>query len=392
MHVVMVSDVYFPRVNGVSTSIQTYRSDLNALGCETTLVVPRYGCAWHDDPATRRVASVRVPLDPEDRLMGPWALRRVIGEVARRADLIHIHTPFVAHWAGTAIARRLRIPTLETYHTYFEEYLHHYIPLLPRDWLRGVARRLARRQCNAVDAIVAPSHAMAASLKDYGVDRPIHVIPTGLQSGDFESGDGGRFRARYGIPAGRPLLLHVGRVALEKNIDFLFDVLARVRTAVADVLLVIVGEGPALGHLQRRARNERLSEHVAFVGYLDRDTELIDCYHGATVFVFASATETQGLVLLEAMAAGLPVVSTAVFGTRDILQGAAGARVVDEDVDQFSAAVIDVLREPALQRGLASQARSHAARWSDGEPARRMLTLYEGLVRAAHRGGAAASD
>lgn len=380
MHVLMISDVYFPRVNGVSTSIQTYRTDLEQLGCRTSLVAPCYGAQWNDDQRTHRVTSVRVPLDPEDRFMGPRAIRSVLREVGQKADLVHIQTPFLAHWAGVNIARRLRLPTIETYHTFFEEYLYHYIPLLPKSMLQCLARRLSNTQCNAVDAVISPSHAMAASLKAYGVHRPIHVLPTGLETSDFQNGDGRRFRERHGIEADRPLLLHVGRVALEKNIDFIFDVLARVRDVVPEVLLVIAGEGPALGHFRRRVSDENLSRHVLFVGYLDRKGELVDCYQSANVFVFASATETQGLVLLEAMAAGLPVVSTAVFGTRDILDDAVGARVVEEDVERFAEAVVEVLTTPDLQRGLSSQAKSHAARWSNGALAKRMLTLYEGLV------------
>ena len=190
MRVLFVSDVYFPRVNGVSTSIQTFRRDLAALGCETWLIAPSYPGAWKDDTRILRQASRYLAFDPEDRMMHARAARRAGLALDGRIDAVHIHTPFIAHWVGTRIARELRLPVLETYHTFFEEYLHHYVPLLPRVAARGIARGASVRQCNAVDAVVAPSRQLADVLTGYGVERPVHVIPTGLHLEEFTGGDG----------------------------------------------------------------------------------------------------------------------------------------------------------------------------------------------------------
>jgi glycosyltransferase involved in cell wall biosynthesis len=276
------------------------------------------------------------------------------------------------------------LKTLVTYHTFFEEYFHHYLPVLPRWSLRGIARAISRRQCNAVDAVVAPSRQLADVLQSYGVSAPIEVIPTGLDLAEFEGGDGAAFRARFGIAPTRPVMLLVGRVAHEKNIGFIVDVLAEVKKTVPDVLLVLAGEGPALPSLRRRVAESGLAEHVLFVGYLDRRGALRDCYRAADVFVFASRTETQGLVLLEALALGVPVVSTAVLGTREVLHGAAGAIVVDEDLASFARAVVEVLTNRELRARLAADARGYvAARWSSSELARRLLALYERLAGGA---------
>jgi 1,2-diacylglycerol 3-alpha-glucosyltransferase len=274
--ILMLSDVYFPRVNGVSTSIQTFRRDLAAEGCTSVLVAGDF---------ERAVQSLHCDF-----------------------DLIHVHTPFVAHVAGLRLARRLDIPVVESYHTFFEEYFHHYLPYVPRVFLRAVARSVSRRQCNAVDAVVAPSPQRAEALRAYGVRYEIRVIPTGLDTGRLGGGDGARFRELHGIPPDRPVALTVGRVAFEKNIGFLLPVLDRVRRSIPDVVLIIAGEGPALAALQRQVNERGLADNVRFVGYLDRSGPPLDCYRSATVFVFASRTETQGLVLLEAMALGLSVV------------------------------------------------------------------------------------
>jgi 1,2-diacylglycerol 3-alpha-glucosyltransferase len=382
--ILMLSDTYFPRVNGVSTSIQTFRRDLESLGCESVLLVPQYPQARADEPGVLRVRSRRVPFDPEDRMLVMRDLVRAASETRGTFDAVHIQTPFIAHVVGLRLARRLGIPAVETYHTLFEEYAPHYLPILPKPLLRAATRAFSRHQCNAVSAVIAPSPQMQEILRSYGVTAAIDVIPTGLDLRQLTGGDGARFRAQHGIPPDRPVVLTVGRVAYEKNVEFLLAVLARVRPAIPDVLLVIAGEGPALAALQRTVEEAGLSANVRFVGYLDRSGPLLDCYRAANAFVFASRTETQGLVLLEAMALGVPVVSTAVLGTRFVLEGARGAIVVDEDEMRFAAAVEMVLADRKLQRSLAAEAREFVQqRWSSIEMAKRLLALYERVVRGA---------
>jgi glycosyltransferase involved in cell wall biosynthesis len=382
MRVLMISDVFFPRVNGVSTSIQTFRRDLAARGCETWLVAPEYPAHWHDDAFVLRQPSRYLAFDPEDRMMKTRPTLAACLELAGKVDVVHVQTPFVAHWLGLRAARALRVPVVETYHTFFEEYLHHYLPLLPASIARALARTFSRRQCNAVDAVIAPSRQLAEVLERYGVTRRIETIPTGLNLEEFAGGDGAAFRARHGIAAERPVMLLVGRVAHEKNIGFLLRVLGEVVRSAPAALLVIAGEGPALTGLRRAAADARLENHVLFVGYLDRRGPLLDCYRAADVFVFASRTETQGLVLLESLALGVPVVSTAVLGTKEVLANAEGAIVVPEDVGQFAAAVTRVLAERDLRARLKSAGRAFVERhWSSREMAKRLLALYEELVR-----------
>jgi 1,2-diacylglycerol 3-alpha-glucosyltransferase len=379
--ILMVSDVYFPRVNGVSTSIQTFRDDLAALGCASLLIAPEYPEAREDEPGITRVRSRYLPFDPEDRIMVRRELDRACASLAAQIDLIHIQTPFLAHYAALRLARALGLKTVETYHTYFEHYMHHYLPLVPRAVSSALARQLSRAQCNAVDTVISPSPQMAEALRGYGVESRIEVIPTGVDLRKFAGGDGVRFRAALGIDAQRPVMLTVGRVAFEKNLEFLIDVLASVRLEVPDVLLLIAGEGPARGALEQRVAKLGLERSVRFVGYLDRASGLLDCYSSADLFVFASRTETQGLVLLEAMALGVPVVSTAVMGTRDVLDGARGAIVVDEDKASFARAATQVLTDRSLRHSLAAEASQFvASRWSSAAMARRMLECYRRVL------------
>ncbi len=381
----MISDVFFPRVNGVSTSIATFRASLREIGPHRcTLVVPRYGADDPSDPDLHRVRARRVPMDPEDRLMDRGALRRALDRIdASGVDVVHVQTPFAAHTVGVHWARMHGVPVVETWHTHFEEYFHHYVPFLPRRLLRAAARSISRRQCNALDRVIVPSPALEQVLRGQGVTQPLTVLPTGIDRREFARGDGAAFRRRHGIAATRPLLLYVGRVAHEKNIDFLLDMLVDLRSQLPDVLLVLAGEGPAVPRLRRRVRALGLEDATLFVGYLRRDGELQDCYAAGDLFVFASRTETQGLVLLEALALGVPVVAVAALGTREIVLPGRGACAAPDDPEAFASVVAALMHDAPRRARLADAARDFAAEWDTHSIARRLVDLYESLPRQA---------
>lgn len=381
LRILMISDVYFPRVNGVSTSIRTFKRELQALGHTVILIAPDYPGRVGAETDIIRIASRAVPMDPEDRMMRRHALHALLPSLQQHFDVIHIHTPFVAHYAGLRLAGALGIPVLESYHTFFEEYLYHYVPWLPRGWMRWLARRVSVSQCHAVQHVIAPSRAMQDALRAYGVRSPIAILPTGLEAGQFRPGNGARFRAGLGIAAHTPMLLYVGRVAHEKNIDFLVHCFVRIHAVIPEALLLIVGEGPAQAHLQTLVEKLQLTHAVKFVGYLDRDSELLDCYRAGDVFVFASRTETQGLVLLEALAQGTPVVSTMHMGTREVLANTRGTRIVSEERVEFAQACIELLQNPVARQLLAQHAPGDALRWSSRELAAQLVTLYQNLIQ-----------
>ena len=383
MRILKISDVFFPRVNGVSTSIQTYIGDLQSLGHHCTLVAPLYPHPPEtpDHENLLRIPSRPVPLDPEDRLLKwryfiDWGNSLKLGDF----DLIHIHTPFTAHYGGLRIARRLNLPIVETYHTYFEHYLHHYAPFLPARMTKSFARRLTVSQCHQVNSIISPSPQMAEALRAYGVQTPIAVLPTGIPEKAFVRGDGARFRAEHGISTDRPVALYVGRVAHEKNIDFLLHMCVRLRELLPNILLIIAGEGPAEAHVKALTTHLGLAPNVMFVGYMDRAATLLDCYSAADIFTFASRTETQGLVLLEALAQGTPVVSTAVMGTADVLRNAKGAIKSVEEIETFAQHCASLLNDRNLRDTLAAQAPDDANEWSSRVMALRLTAIYENIV------------
>lgn len=384
MKILFISDVYFPRINGVSTSIRTFVEQMQGLGHEVHLIAPDYGISSQDESWIKRIPARSIYFDPEDKLMKYGeAMQRLPGLRREKYDIVHVHTPFVAHYLGLELARELNVPCVETYHTFFEDYLHHYLPWIPKPMARGMARMISKRQCNAVDAIVAPSQPMLDVLRGYGVNVSAEVVPTGLQMQSFKAADGKVFRQRYGIPLERPMLLYVGRVAFEKNIAFLLEMANVLVKEVPDVLLVITGEGPAEASLHKLTQQLGISNNVKFIGYLDRERELNACYQAADVFVFASKSETQGLVLLEAMAQGTPVVAIAELGTASVLVQGQGALIAPDNVTGFADKVKHLLMYPEERFELGVRARSYVlAKWTASIQAERMVQFYTEIMHA----------
>ncbi len=384
MNILMLSDVYFPRVNGVSTSMQTFCRELVRLGHRVTIVAPDYGVADGDaEFEIIRLPSRRIFFDPEDRLITKAAVRSVVDALASRAwDVVHIHTPFRAHQIGVALARRTGRPTVESYHTYFEEYVANYLPWFPSRLMRFFVRRFSRKLCEGVDHLIVPTDEMAAVLEGYGVATPSTVVPTGIRLEEFARGNAARFRETHGFAADAPLLLTVSRLAIEKNIDFLLGVARALKADSLDFTFVIAGEGPDAPRLKRLASSLGLDDRVRFLGNLDRDSTLLDCYSAADVFMFASSTETQGLVLIEAMACGAPIVSTAVMGTATVLRGARSALIGEEDVGAFAALVARLLRAPDERKALSAAGPLDAGKWSATALMRKVVATYERLAES----------
>jgi glycosyltransferase involved in cell wall biosynthesis len=382
LKILFISDVYFPRINGVSTSIRTFVKQMQDMGHTVHLIAPEYGVQTEDEAWIKRIPARSIYFDPEDKLMKYGvALDGLMALRSEEYDIVHIHTPFVAHYLGLKLAHLLDVPCVETYHTFFEDYLHHYLPFIPKVIAKGIARFISRRQCNAVDAIVAPSQPMLDVLRQYGVKSKAEVVPTGLQAHSFAKADGAAFRAKYGIAADRPMGLFVGRVAFEKNISFLLRMWVDLIKKQPNALLVVAGEGPAEASLHALSKELNLEDNIKFIGYLDRNTELNACYQSADVFVFSSLSETQGLVLLEAMAQSTPVVAIAELGTKSILVEGEGALIAPHDAVIFADKVHAVLSDKAHRNVLGKAAYHYAkTRWTDKAQAERMINFYKDVT------------
>jgi Glycosyltransferase len=382
MNILFISDVFFPRVNGVSTSINTFATELRALGHQVTLIAPSYTDEDKQEEWIVRVPSHKIYFDPEDRLMNFGKLKALLPWIRdKHFDVIHIHTPFTAHYVGIHFGKKLDIPVVETYHTFFEDYLHHYLPFIPQFISRKLARTISRRQCNAVDGIVSPSKPMLDVLKQYGIKTPAEVVATGLDDSSFANVDGEHFRMSHDIPLTQPMLLFVGRVAHEKNIGFLLEMHVELIKNHPDALLVITGEGPAEESIKQSIEKLGISNKVRMIGYLDRGHELIACYKAADIFVFASKSETQGLVLLEAMAQGTAVVAIAELGTKSILIEGEGVLIAKDDINDFADKVSALLSDAPKRQMIGEKGRQYAQeKWTAGILAKKVAKFYKSAI------------
>jgi 1,2-diacylglycerol 3-alpha-glucosyltransferase len=382
MNILFISDVFFPRVNGVSTSINTFATELRTLGHQVTLIAPSYTNEDKQEEWIVRVPSHKIYFDPEDRLMNFSKLKALLPWIRdKHFDIIHIHTPFTAHYVGIHFGKKLDIPVVETYHTFFEDYLHHYLPFIPQFISRKLARTISRRQCNVVDGIVSPSKPMLDVLKQYGIKTPAEVVATGLDDSSFASVDGEYFRMSHDIPLAQPMLLFVGRVAHEKNIGFLLEMHVELIKNHPDALLVITGEGPAEESIKHTIEKLGISNQVRMIGYLDRSHELIACYKAADIFVFASKSETQGLVLLEAMAQGTAVVAIAELGTKSILIEGEGVLIAKDDINDFADKVSVLLSDAPKRQMIGEKGRQYAQeKWGAGVLAKKVAKFYKSTV------------
>jgi glycosyltransferase involved in cell wall biosynthesis len=364
--VAFFTECYLPIVNGVVASIDGLRAGLVQAGVDVTIVAPRFSRARDDDGAILRLPSLPLPAPTAYRLCVPIVSRRTRARI-RAASVVHAHSPFVTGWLGASVARRQRIPLVFTYHTRLEEYAH-YAPFEPRA-TRSAMTALTRTFANRADAVVVPTRAMERHLRDIGVLAPIAIVPSSIDVERFGAGRRTRAaRALLGANDGERIVLAVARVAKEKRLELAIDALARAR----GFRLAIVGAGPERAALEGRAAALGVRERVRFTGQLD-PAALPDLYASSDAFVFPSASETQGLVLAEAMAAGLPVVAVDGAVNREVLAGF--GRLAAPDPGEFADALAAAVAAPR-DRAAAEHARRSFSR---RRQAAAMLELYRSI-------------
>jgi 1,2-diacylglycerol 3-alpha-glucosyltransferase len=369
MRVGFFTEVYRPIINGVVASVDGLAGGLRALGHEVYCFAPHIPGSDEGDGALR-MPSLPLPTSTPYRLTVPLVSRRNRRGIINHLDVLHAHSPFVTGWMSVRYARRLHVPLVYTYHTRLEEYVH-YLPFDSKA-TRFAASTLTRSFANLADAVIVPTPAMRQHLAEIGVTAHIEVVPSGIDLEHFSSGKRrADLRQSLGTQPGERLLLFVGRLGREKNVDLLLDALTMTKVSAR---LVIAGDGPERDALEARANELKLGGRVNFLGAVGRD-ELPDLYASVDAFVFPSVTETQGLVLVEALAAGAAVIAADAPVVRDVLGGA--GRLVPSTPRAFAEA-IDALPDgpDAVQAG---RNRAAAASFGIEQQARHVASLYEAL-------------
>ncbi|MFO7984100.1 MAG: glycosyltransferase [Desulfuromonadales bacterium] len=385
LRVVMCTNNFLPFVGGVPISVERLRQGLKTIGHEVMVVAPAYPGtpSGSDTPDILRLPALPLFKKGDFPVVNIFSWRFYRRVKAFRPDVVHLHHPFWLGSAGLWIARRLKIPAVYTYHTRLEHYAH-FVPLPGALFRNLIAHALVRHFANRCDAVVVPTESAGEYMRMIGVRRPIHVQPTGIDYKRLTRVDHeavGNLRERLGI-GDEKILVSVSRLSKEKNLDFLIDAVHRLRgqTSVPFKLLII-GEGPQSGHLRQRIEGLELEEHVVLVGAVAAG-EMASYYHLADLFVFASRSETQGMVVLEAMAAGLPVVAVRSSGIDDLVENGFNGYKTRQDHGQWTEAVEKILAQPALRRQLADNARNYAGEYSIEAFSRQINRVYAQVLSA----------
>jgi 1,2-diacylglycerol 3-alpha-glucosyltransferase len=337
-----------------------------------------------------RMPSLPLPANTEYRLTLPLVARRNKARFLSQCDIIHSHSLFITGWMASYYARkRFRVPLIFTYHTLLDSYAH-YSPL-GHKLTSQLTRELTRNYANAADAVIVPTKTVASELRRQGVIAPLCIVPTGVDVEAFSNLKpdlGRKVRDRLGISPQAPLLLLVSRLAPEKNVPLALEALAKLRRRLPDAQLLLVGSGPSLRVLKEQVRAANMENAVHFTGVVEH-ADIPAFYSAADLFVFPSVTETQGLVLAEAFAAGLPVVALDNPQTRDVFgEHLAGAIV--KDADSMAKAAHSLLVDAQRRAVAITHARTAAALFDVRATAGRVLAIYEAVL-AVSRGSVGGS-
>lgn len=377
MRVGLFTEAYDPVINGVTTSVKILAAELIACGHTPVIVAPGYSGFTDQTKAgleVRRLPSFRSIFNKEYPFAWP-PVGPMLPELANlELDLVHTQQPFGMGFHGRRVAQRQNIPLVSTFHTLYHEYTH-YFPLLPRPTLRQVLSNHLRRYYSSCDAVIVPSEAAGDRLLAIGVPADkLTVVPTGipappavLPAAVVEA------RRKLNLESGLPVVLYVGRLAREKNLELLIDAFAPL---AGRAILVIVGSGPHRTACEQRVRSQGLETWVRFPGFLPRG-ELSPIYATASVFAFPSGTDTQGVVLSEAQSHGVPCVIVNMGGGPEFVRDGTDALVVPDRVEPFRAALEALLFAPGRLKAFSIAARESPLRPTPEGMARQIIEIYQ---------------
>ncbi len=363
----LFTDVYLPNLNGVSTSVYLLCRELRRMGHEAWVIAPWFPDAPEREEGVVRVQSLPYPFYERHRIALPSTKH-----LPTEFEVIHTHTPLNLGVWGLHLANKHEIPHVSTFHTHYEKYAHYVPGLAFLDRFTHIVPRLARAFYNRADVVIAPTQPVKALAESYGIERPIQVIPTGIDTEILE----GAPTPPSPWPPGARRLLTVSRLGKEKSVDVLLHAFREIRRSV-DAHLVLIGEGPEEEALKQLAAQLGVLEHVTFLGPIPYHA-IGGYYRLAEVFLFASATETQGLVLWEAQAMGVPVVAVGAEGTLEGVQpGVSGYLVPPNDAAALAERAVHLLQDETRRQRFSQKARVFATARSSARIAEEIVATYE---------------
>lgn len=371
MKILMAANTYSNMVGGLERSVQTFTQKYREWGQEVMIAGPDFaGQDFEDQDKGKKKRK------PPSALAWPFPARLERKVAAFKPDVIHAHHPFLIGEMALRFSAYYAKPVIFTYHILFAEYAH-YLGVFPPAFAERFLVKMTAGFCNLTDRVIAPSGSVREILKSQGVKVPIDVVPTGIETAVYENGNGAKKRKELNLPEKAVVFGHIGRFAEEKNLGFLAQQAAQIMKENPGVYFLAVGKGPSEETIKRIFEEAGVAERLRMPGSFSGQ-DLTDAYHALDAFVFASKSETQGLVLCEAMAAGIPVIALDAPGVREVVKDFENGRLImEEDGSQFQDAFSWFLAQNAAARKkLSENAQKMASEFAIEITARNALKTY----------------
>jgi 1,2-diacylglycerol 3-alpha-glucosyltransferase len=372
LRVGIFSDSYHPYVSGVVRSIEILKDELENLGHDSYIFAPNYPLASKEKNVYRYL-SIPAPTQRSYFLPIPFSPRLRYQVKELELDIIHVHSPFLLGSLGTLIAKRFNLPLIFTYHTLYHRYAH-YLPI-GKNLTSNIINKWNKNFCNQCDRVIAPSLFVKKLIEENGITTGVDVVPTGLTDAYYYvHNDENWLRKKFNIEDKEKILLYVGRLGKEKNLIFLIEAMKEILKTKPFTKLLIVGTGPEESNLKMLCQAQNLQDNILFSGQV-KHQELLKCYSGADIFTFASQTETQGLVVGEAKASGLPVVSLySPCMSEMIFNGKDGFLV--HNLETFIEKVIYLLENEKITKSMGKRGKLNSIRFSSKILGKKMVDTY----------------
>lgn len=387
MRIAMLTNNYKPYIGGVPVSIEHLAKELRKLGHTVYIFAPSYS-NQKEEPFVIRYPSfpVKIAGAPIPNMFTKLFYHKI---KELQIDLIHVHHPAIVGNVALRLRRLLGIPVVFTYHTQYEEYLYYVKPLQQFENCTGILSHYLKRFCNCCDMVIAPTQSIKEHLLfNKNIQIPIRILPTGIPSDNFlpDQQTVSQLRTQFGENVDY-LFGTVARLAKEKNLDFLLECLQKIKKQLEfnqkTFRYLLIGEGLEQKHLEEKVSALGLQNEVVFVGTV-KNKDIKNYLSACDLFLFSSKSETQGIVLLEAMAAGTPVIAVDATGVRDIVKTKENGILTSEQPEHLAQEVMQVLGDTTFYKSLCHGARKTAAAYAEEQIALSAEHYYMELLNFCH--------
>lgn len=381
MRIGMMADIYKPHISGVTNYISLNKSRLEELGHEVYVFTFSGKDTNFKDDEINVIRSPGIPLFDTGY---SFNLRYNVKsrKLLQTMDLVHVHHPFISGSLALLYCRRRGIPIVFTNHTRYDLYTQAYTTGVVEIISETAIEAYLPNFCRSIDLVIAPSPGMRDVLRNMGVDVHIEVIPNGVNLKPFKNNRERKNRAEFGFKDSDVVLIYVGRLGPEKNLQFLLRAVAGAAQAYDHIGLVLVGDGPERDNLQDRVRYMQLENLVKFTGFIPYE-QLPPYFAMADAFVTASVTEVHPLSVIEAMASGLPVLGINSPGIADtIVDGETGYLAKEEDLAVFTAKLVRLITEHEKRKQMGERAQQAVEQYSIENTTKQLLSHYHRLVES----------